>query len=60
VAVLITEATGVEVDVVEGSRGEFSVRVGDEIVARKDARGFPRDDEVVAAVQRALGPLDIS
>lgn len=54
-AALITKATGINVDVVEGARGEFSVRVGDEIVARKDSRGFPEEDEVVAAVQRSLG-----
>ncbi len=54
-AARITEATGAAVDITEGSRGEFSVRVGDEIVARKDASGFPQDDDVVAAVRRALG-----
>lgn len=54
-AALITTATGAPVDVVEGGRGEFSIRVGDEVVARKDWGGFPTDDEVVAAVRRALG-----
>lgn len=54
-AALIQTSTGAEVDVVEGARGEFSVRVGDEIVARKDTRGFPQDEEIVAAVRRTLG-----
>lgn len=53
-AALITTATGAEVDVVEGRRGEFSVSVGGEVVARKDSSGFPEDVEVVAAVERAL------
>ena len=55
-AALITAATGVEVDIVEGRRGEFSVVVGDEVVARKGSEGFPQDDEIVARVQRALTP----
>jgi hypothetical protein len=46
---------GVEPEVVEGARGEFSIRVGDEVVARKDARGFPDEDEVLSQVARALG-----
>jgi len=55
VAALITTATGADVDVIEGRRGEFSISVGDEVVARKDSSGFPADDEAVAAVRRALG-----
>jgi hypothetical protein len=54
VAALIKDATGVEPEVVEGARGEFSVRVGDRIVAQKSRTGFPSDDEVVQAVRAAL------
>jgi hypothetical protein len=54
VAALIKDATGVEPEVVEGARGEFSVRVGDRIVAQKSRTGFPSDDEVVRAVRAAL------
>ena len=54
-AALIARDTGVEPDVVEGARGEFSVKVGDQIVARKDARGFPGEDDVLTQVKLALG-----
>lgn len=53
-AAVITDATGVPPEVVEGARGEFSVRVDDRIVAQKSRAGFPADDEVVDAVHRAL------
>jgi hypothetical protein len=54
VAALIKEATGIDTALVEGKRGEFTVWVGDALVATKDARGFPSEEGVVAAVQRAL------
>jgi len=54
-AALIARDIGVEADVVEGARGEFSVRVGDTVVARKDARGFPDEAEVLKQVALALG-----
>jgi hypothetical protein len=56
VAAAIKDATGVDVNVVEGARGEFSVRVGERIVAAKSPRGFPADDEIVSLVRGALGP----
>jgi hypothetical protein len=54
VAAVIKDATSVDVDVVEGGRGEFSVRVGDRIVAQKSPRGFPTDADVLAEVRAAL------
>jgi hypothetical protein len=39
---------------VEGSRGEYTVWVGEKKVAQKNADGFPTDLETVAAVQQAL------
>jgi hypothetical protein len=54
VAALIAEATGIQPDVVEGARGEFSIRVNDDVVARKDANGFPRDEDAVARVKARL------
>ena len=42
---------------VPGARGEFSVWVGDERVAAKDANGFPTEHDVLAAVQRAIGKI---
>ena len=54
-AALIRDATGAEVDVVEGARGEFSIRVGDRVVAEKSRTGFPTEADIVAAVRQALG-----
>ena len=53
-AALIAKETGIDAEITEGSRGEFTVWVGDEVVAKKDAGGFPEDGEVVTAVRRAL------
>jgi hypothetical protein len=55
VAALITEATGEQVQLVSGGRGEFSVVVNDVTVAKKTLMGFPNEDTVVANVQTALG-----
>ena len=54
-AAVIKDGTGADVDVIEGGRGEFSIRVDDVIVAQKSPRGFPSDTEVVKAVKAALG-----
>ena len=53
-AALIKAATGVDPAVVEGARGEFSVRVDDHVVAQKSKTGFPAEDQVVQAVRAAL------
>jgi hypothetical protein len=55
VAALITKATGLDVEVVEGARGEFTVWANGTVVARKDSNGFPTDEAMVAAVTRAVG-----
>jgi hypothetical protein len=54
VAALIKERLGVDSEIVEGNRGEFTVWVSDDVVARKDSSGFPSDEDAVAAVRRAL------
>jgi hypothetical protein len=54
VAALIKDGTGVEPEVIEGARGEFSIRVGDRVVAQKSPRGFPTDGDIVGAVKAAL------
>jgi hypothetical protein len=54
VAAAIKQKTGLDVQLVEGARGEFTVWVGENIVARKDANGFPSDSAAVTAVQEAL------
>ena len=37
-----------------GHRGEFTVWVGDAVVARKTPEGFPTPEQCVAAVRAAL------
>ena len=55
-AALIKDSVGADVQLVEGGRGEFTVWVGDNVVAKKDPLvGFPTDDDALAAVQRARG-----
>lgn len=53
-AALITEATGEQVQLKSGGRGEFSVVVNGTTVAKKTLMGFPAEDKVVASVQAAL------
>lgn len=53
-AALIRKGTGLDAELIEGARGEFTVWVGDERVAQKSSLGFPTDDEALAAVQEAL------
>jgi hypothetical protein len=54
VAALIKDKLGLDAELSEGGRGEFTVWVGDAVVARKDAEGFPSEDQALAAVQDAL------
>ena len=54
-AALIEKDAGVGVELIEGKRGEFTVWVGEELVAGKSAHGFPSDEDAAAAVRRALG-----
>ena len=53
-AALIQQATGVEPQLVEGARGEFTAWVGESKVAQKTTFGFPSDQEILAAVRAAL------
>lgn len=52
-AALIKDELGVDAELSEGGRGEFTVWVGDEVVAKKDTQGFPSDEDALAAVRRA-------
>jgi hypothetical protein len=54
VAALIRERLGVDCEVIPGGHGEFTVWAGDTVVARKDANGFPDDEQIVTAVETAL------
>ena len=53
-AAVITKQTGIEPELVEGARGEFTVWVGEKVVAQKDETGFPSEKDVLSAVQNAL------
>ena len=54
-AATLKEATGIDSELVEGSRGEFTVWVDDNVVARKGPSGFPSEAEALEAVRHALG-----
>lgn len=53
-AELIKRELGVEPELIEGDRGEFSVWVGDQLVAKKGWVRFPPDQRVLSAVRQAL------
>jgi hypothetical protein len=54
VAELIKRELGLESELVEGARGEFSVWVGDQMVAKKGWIRFPPDQRVLSAVKQEL------
>ena len=54
VAELIKRELGIQPELVEGDRGEFTVWVGDRMVAKKGWVRFPHDKKVLSAVQQAL------
>jgi hypothetical protein len=55
VAAVIKQGTGLDAELVEGRRGEFTIWVEDSVVAQKDPDlGFPSEEDVLAAVKRAL------
>jgi predicted Rdx family selenoprotein len=51
---LLKRELGVETNLVEGDRGEFTVWVDEQVVARKGRFGFPEDMKVLEAVREAL------
>ena len=53
-AELLKAQLDVDTTLIAGDRGEFTVWVGDEVVAKKGWRGFPDDDKVLVAVRNAL------
>jgi len=52
VAARLERDLGLAAEIVEGRRGEFTVWVGDRLVAEKTSTGFPTDDDIVEAVRR--------
>lgn len=55
-AELIKRELGLESELVEGDRGEFTVWVGDRLAAKKGWVRFPSDGKVLAGVREALAP----
>ena len=53
-AASLKQHLGVDAELVEGKRSEFTVWVGDTLVAEKSRTGFPSDQDVVAGVRAAL------
>jgi hypothetical protein len=51
---LLKKELGVEAEIIEGKIGEFTVWVGDRMVARKGWVRFPGDQTVLQAVTAAL------
>jgi len=54
VAAVIKEALGIDAELQEGARGEFSVWVGEKRVAQKGPEGFPSEEDALAAVKQAM------
>ena len=52
---MLKKELGVEVETVGGKPGEFTVWVGDQLVARKGWIRFPGDRKVLEGVRSALG-----
>jgi hypothetical protein len=51
---MLKSELGVEAELVEGGRGEFTVWVGEREVARKGWFRFPPDAKVLEAVREAV------
>ena len=53
-AELIKSKLGLQPQLVEGDRGEFTVWVGDQLVAKKGWVRFPADEKVLSAIEQAI------
>jgi len=54
VAELIKRELGVQAELIEGDRGEFSVWVDRQMVAKKGWVRFPSDEKVLKAVRQII------
>jgi len=54
VAALLRSELGVDVETAGGGEGEFTVHVGDKVVAQKGLLGFPSDKKVLQSVRAAI------
>jgi hypothetical protein len=55
VAELLKRELGIEPELIEGDRGEFTVWVGERVVAKKWWVRFPPDRRVLSAVRSRAG-----
>ena len=53
-AATLERELGVKAELIEGPLGEFTVSVGDKVVAKKGLIFFPLDKKVLIAVRKAL------
>ncbi len=53
-AALLERELGVKAEQIEGHLGEFTVSVGDKIVAKKGLIFFPPNQKILNAVRKAL------
>jgi len=60
VAELLKKELDVETQLIAGDRGEFTVWVGERVVAKKNWLGFPDDQKALEAVREALTPENSS
>ena len=51
---MLDRELGVKAELIEGHLGEFSVCVGDKVVAKKGLIFFPPDKKILVAVRKAL------
>ena len=51
---LLQSELGVKAELVEGDRGEFTVLVGDKVVATKGLIFFPPDKKILAVVRKEV------
>ena len=53
-AAILERELGVKAGLIEGHLGEFTVSVGDKVVAKKGLIFFPPDQKILNAVRKAL------
>ena len=53
-AATLERELGVKAELIEGNLGEFTVSVGDKVVAKKGLIFFPPDQKILNAVRKAL------
>jgi len=51
---MLDRELAVRAELIEGHLGEFTVRVGDKVVAKKGLIFFPPDQKILNAVRKAL------